>query len=243
VLNETASRPDGGVRAFWQEEADNWFKRNCAALGKAPADDKILGRLGAIGIAGKKVLEIGAANGWRIAALVRLGAAAIGIEPSAMAIEDGRRRFPGIRLEPGVGHDLSLFADGEFDVVYLSYVLHWIERRRLMQTASEIDRVLKDGGWLLIDDFCPDLPHRLLYHHRTDIKLFTYKQDYAGIFTGANLYRLEERVIYAYGNQCRTGETVAVGHESAALEILRKTTHGRYPLRDASDSRSSRSTR
>ena len=54
----------------------------------------------------------------------------------------------------------------------------------------EIDRVLSDKGILIIGDFMPDSPVKVNYHHVKDEQMWTFKQDYAKIFTSSNLYTL-----------------------------------------------------
>ena len=42
----------------------------------------------------------------------------------------------------------------------------------MLRSVAEIDRVLPDGGFLLIGDFYPSLPQRVRYHHLPDQDVF-----------------------------------------------------------------------
>jgi SAM-dependent methyltransferase len=75
-------------------------------------------------------------------------------------------------------------------------VFCWVDRAMLARAVAEIDRMVADDGHLLIADFRPDSPSRRRYHHRQDVEVFTYKQDYAACFEGLGFYfRLQDAVI------------------------------------------------
>lgn len=46
------------------------------------------------------------------------------------------------------------------DFVILGFCMYVVDRRYLLKTAAEIDRILKRGGFLLIEDF--DAPNPVL---------------------------------------------------------------------------------
>ena len=50
----------------------------------------------------------------------------------------------------------------------------------LFRIACEADRVLKNPGWLLIQDYYTPAPTKRAYHHRDGV--FSYKMDYRRLF-------------------------------------------------------------
>ena len=174
---------------FVRSEANAWFTRNREALEKFdPARDLALRLIDLYGLRPRRVLEIGACTGMRLAALAeRTGAMTVAVEPSAAAIAYGRVQFPGVRFVRGRAEAVALRA--AFDLVIVNYVLHWIDRDALLGVVGEIDRLVKDGGWLVIGDFHPANRMALPYHHLPDGQVVTYKQDYAAVFTASGVYR------------------------------------------------------
>jgi SAM-dependent methyltransferase len=174
---------------FVEKEGNQWFRRNQAALEKLdPSADLPLRLLELYGVRPRRVLEVGAANGFRLAALAqRYGAHAVGCEPSADAIAAGRDRYPGIEFVQGQASKLPVA--GPFDLVIVNFVFHWIDRSLLLTSVAEVDRVLEDGGLLLIGDFFPSNPLKVRYHHLPEVRVFTYKQDYAAVFLASGLYQ------------------------------------------------------
>jgi SAM-dependent methyltransferase len=180
----------GQDHVFADLEGDRWFERNRSALEHADMrTDTPLMLLDLYGVRPASVLEVGAANGYRLAALhERHGCRTVGLEPSAAAIADGRGRFPGVELIQGQAHHIPL--EERFELVILNFVLHWVDRARLLQTVAEVDRVLDDGGLLLIGDFLPASLSRRRYHHLSNVEVYTYKQNYAATFLASGIYHV-----------------------------------------------------
>lgn len=209
---------------FAAGEGDRWFLRNRAAL-RAPAQgDPALQLLELYGLSPRRVLEIGAANGVRLAAIrERWGASCAALDVSAAALAEGRLRFPSLGFVRGEAAALPLA--GPFDLVIVNFVFHWIDRRNLLRAAAEIDRVLGDGGFLFIGDFFPASPVRVRYHHLSEREIFTFKQDYAALFVASGLYRLVAMLTGEHGGKRAAG----AGEESrTAAWLLRKETAEGY---------------
>ena len=68
------------------------------------------------------------------------------------------------------------YSDEQFDVILVPLVLMYISRINILKAVSELDRVLKNNGLLIITDFYPDVPKKVCFKHNT--KLFTYKQKF-----------------------------------------------------------------
>ena len=173
---------------FGASEGDHYFQRNQAAYNAFnPSQDPPLRLLDLYQVNPKSVLEVGCSSGFRLAAIAeRHGARVVGCEPSAEAITAGRLRYP--RVEFVQGRASALPFDGPFDLIIVNYVFHWVDRSTLLRSVAEVDRVLEDGGFLVLGDFAPMNRHRRPYHHLPGESVFTYKQDYAAVFLASGLY-------------------------------------------------------
>jgi SAM-dependent methyltransferase len=218
---------------FLSGEADNWFRRNLSHLSpdQANATDWPLQLLRQSGARPRRALEIGASNGYRLECLRReLGCEAEGVEPSSAAAAHAAAEFPAVRLHQGVSHDLGRWADGHFDLVLLCLMLHWVDRHRLLKTVAEVDRVLADGGHLLVSDFLPESPHKVRYHHRPEVEAWTYKQNYPALWLASGLYRPVKEVTFDHSTQ-QAGEGIDPSHRCHAV-LMKKMGAANYPPRE-----------
>lgn len=140
------------MRNFWSEfEGDNWFLRNKNFLGKG--FDMPLFLLELYSIKPGKVLEIGAANGYRLAKIYeRYNSDCTGVEPSQKAIEDGKSKYPFIKFIRSTCENSNL-QKRKFDLIIVNFVFHWIYRENLYVCVQKIDDGLEKGGYLIIVDF------------------------------------------------------------------------------------------
>ena len=178
---------------FLEGEGDRWFLRNRSALldENRLEHDPILKLLDIVGLIPRDVLEVGASNGFRLHAIhSRFDCQVTAIEPSICAIEDGKARYANVKFLRGNASDMPIEDDSLFDLVILNFVFNWVDRSMLLRSVAEIDRVLQDGGYLVIGDFHPAYPVRVSYHHLPEASVWTYKQTYADIFLASNLYYL-----------------------------------------------------
>jgi SAM-dependent methyltransferase len=176
---------------FTRSEGDQWFKRNKSTLDRLdPETDLPLKIIELNRLQPRSVLEVGAANGFRLAAISeRYGAKAVAVEPSADAVNDGKVKFPSVQFVRGEISAIPLRQS--FDLVIINFVFHWVDRTRLLRSIAEIDRVLENGGFLIISDFYPSYPTKVRYHHLPESSdVFTYKQNYSEPFLASGLYQL-----------------------------------------------------
>ncbi|MCU1283252.1 MAG: methylase involved in ubiquinone/menaquinone biosynthesis-like [bacterium] len=211
---------------FVGSEADHWFERNREALASVDFDhDPPLRLVSLYKLPARSVLEIGAANGYRVAELARrTGAHATAVEPSQRAVADGRARYPHVDLRQGEARALPV--DGPFDLVIVNFVFHWIDRANLLRCVAEVDRVIGDGGYLLIGDFFPATPTRVKYHHLADADVHTFKQDYSSVFVASGLYQ-PIAMLSGSGHDLDAG---ASDDGRAATWLLRKRLVDRYAM-------------
>ena len=176
--------------SFAAFEGNNWFERNKSALEHFDPDaDFPLKLMDLYGLHPQNVLEVGAANGGRLAAISeRCDARAVAIEPSKDAILNGKSTFPKVEFVQGIACEIPL--QEHFDLIIVNFVFHWIDRNNLLKSVSEIDRLLDNKGFLIIGDFLPSNFVKVRYHHLPQSGIYTYKQNYAAVFLASGLYRV-----------------------------------------------------
>ena len=187
--------------AFLQGEGDQWFLRNREKLTQfSPERDVAMGLLCKHALRPKRVLEIGAANGYRLAAWAnRFPCDVKGSDASPMAVADGRERY-GIELLCQAAEDFRGL--GECDLMLLHFILHWVDRDRLEQLTAEVSQAVVPGGNLLVADFAPDSPVDVPYHHLPPGTATTFKRDYGAHFVRTGHFRQIERIFADH----RTGQ-------------------------------------
>src|SRR5574343_256022 len=95
-----------------------------------------------------------------------------GIEPS---IEAGKGKET---IKVGTADNIP-FSD-DYDVVALAYFLYAADRSDLFKIACEADRVLKDGGYMIVYDFYSLEPR--VKENPDCNEILTCKADYGGMF-------------------------------------------------------------
>jgi SAM-dependent methyltransferase len=213
---------------FQSSEGNRYYSRNRAALRAwNPSVDMPLQLLELYGIKPTRALEIGAANGVRLAEINRrYGAEVIAVEPSLDAITEGRHLYPSVEFHEGVASDLRV--QGAFDLVIVHFVLSWVDRSSILKVVAEIDRFTADGGYLLIGDFAPATLLKTPYHHLPDQEMFTFKQNYSEPFISSGLYHA---VAMLTGNHAGHGPNAGIGEaERISVWLLQKRTTDHYAL-------------
>lgn len=227
-------------KIFLASEGDAWFARNRDKLGQEGRIDWPARLVEEIASGGKdaasggrkldpirSVLELGCATGWRLEIIRRrLGVRCVGVDASREAIEHGRRTYPGVEFHQGLLASVPLTET--FDVVILQAVLHWVDRSSLAASIAEIDRLVRDGGYLSVGDFLPDFQPRRPYHHLPGQGVYTYKQDYAKIFEALGTYREIRRVTFEV-NDARLPLSPSDSDNRKSCTILHKSLQCFYP--------------
>lgn len=175
------------AETFLNGEGNAWLERNTR---KIPIEDdlvlKALNQIVGIPCAEDTVLEIGCSNGWRLSELKKLyGCTVVGIDPSEVAVEEAKKA--GINAYRGCAHALQCFKNGGFTIVIYGFCLYLADRDLLFEIAKEGDRVLADGGLMVLYDFSTPHPCKVPYKHKDGI--WTYKQDYERMFLWNPAYR------------------------------------------------------
>jgi SAM-dependent methyltransferase len=196
LVSKTAAQDS----VFLAGEGDAWYRRNAETLAGRRTDAMltVLGRLDRLSDIAS-VCDLGCSDGWRLEVLRALLPNArrfAGAEPGAEAIAAGRARWPEFELSVGTLADNAI--QGTFDLVLVNGVFSWVDRAALAASILGVDRLVAPGGVLVIADFAADAPMRVPYHHRTDVSLFTHKQNYAECFEVMGTYRETFRMERAY---------------------------------------------
>jgi ubiquinone/menaquinone biosynthesis C-methylase UbiE len=209
---------------FKNSEADEWFLRNNRSNSDTKVKDcHIIKSLKELEIVPKKILEIGCSNGIRLNNLNNIfGSECFGIDPSDMAIENGKKQFPNISLKVGLA-DLLPFESNSFDLIIFGFCLYVCDRSDLFKIALEADRCLSDKGYLVILDFYPPFPYKNKYSHVNGV--FSYKMNYAKMFLWNPIYN--EVLIRVFGHADFYNYNLP--NEKVSVIILSKNEEFSYP--------------
>lgn len=165
-------------QVFLAGEAKQWLNRNKDKIDVK--GDPVLKMIEQAGLKPKRVLEIGCADGWRLLELrKRYRCEITGVDPCPS--QDSSF------IEQGTADDLLRCFDEEFDLVIYGFCLYLCDREDLFRIAMEGDRVLQDGGHIMVYDFIAHSPHAKRYAHKEGVKSF--KMHYANLWLGNPAYR------------------------------------------------------
>lgn len=182
---------------FLENEGDSFFKRNKTAFNNIQYinDDIILKNIkNNISLNDLKVniLELGCSNGWRLNELYNLfpNNSYYGIDPSKDAIGNGKLNNSIINFEVSTCDNMNFFEDKKFDIILIPFVFMYIDRELLLKSISEIDRVLKNNGLLIITDFYSNRQRKNNYKYINNS--YIYKQNFYEIFLSTKNYFLNK---------------------------------------------------
>lgn len=202
---------------FLASEADRYFERNPTDF-EACLDDPWNDHLAGLVPNGGSVLEIGCADGRRLAAIGEIAGPRIGalcgVDPSAEAVRFGSSRWPDLDLRIGTADQVPF--DSQFDVVVFGFCLYLCDRSLLHRAIAEGDRLTADGGALAIIDFDPPTPRRRPYRHLEGV--WSWKMDYPALLLADPAYSLDRKLSGSHDGD----GWVRDGRERIALTILRK---------------------
>lgn len=173
-------------QAFLASEGDRYFERNLSNQVIATTDP-VLVALDRLALKPRKVLEIGCSDGWRLRHFK--GAKCAGIDPSAKAIATADS---GMDLRVGTADQLP-FVDASFDLVIFGFCLYLVDPALHFRCVAEADRVLSDGGSIVIYDFIPQKTYYNDYSHLAGLR--SHKMQFAKYFLASPAYELVYRHI------------------------------------------------
>ncbi len=220
---------DSQKEAFINYEADEWFKRNRKVIESYnPTIDKVISLITEYNLNPNKVLEIGCSGGYRLNAIHRLfpSSKVFGIDPSEKANEYCTSQYPNVSFKRGTADDLSHLENESIDIVIVGFVFYVVDRNIFFKVVSEIDRVLKNGGILIIVDFFSETALKNTYEHIKEFSAFSYKQNYDEVFTASKLYYLLDKSTWSHSN--RSLDASNNYYNKYSVSLLKKDTIASY---------------
>ncbi len=217
----------------WKTESWKYFERNYSGknlrdISVHPYVERMVS-IFPLNIEQGSVLEIGCSPGSNLHWLnqrYNLRRVA-GTEPSPRVTAALASVFPEMEFHDWPSQHLPA-RNGEFDLVLLRSVLHWVDRNYILQTLGEAMRVT--DRWLLVSDFTPTHPYSGEYHHLPGLR--TYKIDYRPLIEGSGFMRCVASFDHNQGDEwkvCRTSlyEKLA---PNAAFPLRREVDFGAASL-------------
>ena len=121
-----------------------------------------------------RILDVGTGTGDFVKVLKNVfpKAEITGVDPLETSLEEAKRSFPDVHFQKMTGEKLA-FENSQFDVVSISMALHHLPDIRA--AFSEMKRVLKPEGWMIVNELVSDglnpaqEVHKMLHHFRSTI--------------------------------------------------------------------------
>lgn len=170
-------------------EGDAWYERNRDKLG---LHDPVGDVIDDLALNPTSVLEVGAADGWRLAKLRdKFGCQVLGIDPSIQACMDASKRAVAMYQMTANGLPAD---DKSVDLLIYGFCLYLCEPSDWLRIAAEGDRVLKDGGFLIVHDFAETAaPFARRYKHCDGV--LSYHVDFSKLWLSNPIYCVVRRWI------------------------------------------------
>lgn len=222
-------------RRYLLTEADAFHERNHASSDPAtlrPRKARIAEQLARGGARPSAVIEFGCAYGDLLDHFAREhGARAVGVEPSAKAVEMGRAAYgDAVELHVGTMADNPVSADpasrGAYDVVVVDDVFCWVSRETIFASVANLDALLRDGGFLFVQEFLPLRQVRNRNHHVSEEEVWCHKPrgPHSAMFTASGAYEVVYQEVHMDGDDLWLRERGLDPFESRwASTVLRKS--------------------
>lgn len=216
--------------AFLEYEADAWFQRNKNVVENyIPNKDGVVSLLKQYNLEIEHLLEIGCSSGYRLNGIretLGQNVKVFGIDPSNAAIGFGRKNYPMVSFTKGTADNLSMYDNNSMDAVIVGFVFYVIDREIFFKVVSEIDRVLKNGGVLIIIDFFSEAALKNVYEHIKDFKAYAFKQNYDEVFTASKLYYLLDKSTWSHST--KELDASSNYHDKYSISLLKKDISASY---------------
>ncbi len=129
-----------------------------------PSEAALLERIKAR-FSGQRLLDLGVGGGRTTAFLLEISRDYVGLDYSAGMVQSCQRRFPGVRFVHGDARQMPEFGAEEFDFVFFSWNgIDNVSHEDRLQILSEVQRVLRPGGWFVFASHNAANPVTKIYH-------------------------------------------------------------------------------
>jgi len=132
-----------------------------------------------------------------------LSKTSVGIEASNKAVNQGRKLYgSNIELHHGIITDNAISNnhnnDALFDLAIVDDVFSWVSRNTILQSIANVDRAIKDGGFLFVRDFKPHKFTKNRNHHISDSEVYNFKVigSHFQILLATGMYEIVSENIY-----------------------------------------------
>jgi len=165
------------------------------------------------------VLEIGCTTGFRLEKARReFNARCSGIELSPNAVAEGKTKFPDLDIRLGAAPaDLDQWNGDTFDVIVVGHLLYLLPRSELFALAAAVDRLLAEGGHLIVMDFIYHRDTVSTYVHQGNLQVF--KGDPSRPWSWSPQYFLVHRDVYPLAGAPSTQQ---FSWQWQTVDVLRK---------------------
>lgn len=192
---------------YLNKEGDDFFNRNFEGKEVPELRENkitILKVLDDSNIKYKNVIEFGCNYGDLLNFLyVHKDCNCVGVEASNKAINFGGELYgDNIQLHHGVIVDNPISNDKnnneKFDLAIIDDVFSWVSRSSILASIANVDKAVKDGGYIFIRDFKPHKFTKNRNHHIKDSEVFNFKVvgSHLQIFLSTGMYEIVSENIY-----------------------------------------------
>lgn len=198
---------------FLKGEAARWWDRNRDKID--PYNDPVIKAIEVAGIRPQRVLEYGCADGWRLCLLDERFDLdrCVGVDP----LGEGMPYWPKeIRIHKLTCDAKLLYSRGEFDLIIFGFCLYLCDREDLFGIVCEADRLLMDGGHIIIHDFNTYVEPAFsrVYEHDTRVK--SYHMNHGNMFLSHPFYK---RVCIRLADDLQSQVDVLRKHVATAFPV------------------------
>lgn len=197
---------------FLEGEGRAWIERNPGASDYDPVTPALKHNL-PHDFKPQKILEVGCGDGWRLRKLVERYPEAVvaGVDPGMPPVMG-----PPVYIGK-LTADMMPYDSGIFDLLIYAFCLYLCDPEDYFRIVAEGDRVLADGGFLVIHDFdmAPyEDPYRTPYKHREGV--WSHHVSFHNLWRANPVYRVISHTR---------------GERDDAVYILRKDLQGAFEQR------------
>jgi ubiquinone/menaquinone biosynthesis C-methylase UbiE len=189
---------------FLKSEGDSWFSRTAENERGNFFHPLILDFLKSsiqVQHSLERVLEVGCSDGNLLERIVNSFECkyGLGLDPSQKAIEAANNRsIANLEFLRGTA-DAIPCADSEFDLAVAGFFFYVVDRSLYFKVVSELDRVVKPGGFVVIVDFDSNTPKKTPY--RSESAVYSFRNRNAEMFLSSGHYSLVSKLTLSHDHK------------------------------------------